>query len=152
MGPRATEALPALYESDEAAWLEAMAELIREGQFGDLDYDHLGEYLSDMARRDKREVKSRLATLIAHLLKWSHQVEKRSGSWRATIVVQRQELMELLQSEVLRTHALTILPQAYADGLARAVAETGLPSETFPKECPYTLDVLLSEDPNETVP
>src|SRR5262245_20121582 len=98
---RSVDVLPKLYESDETAWLEAMAQLIRDGRHSELDYPHLREYLEDMARRDKREVSSRLATLIAHLLKWRHQPDRRSGSWRATIIGQRQELSELLESGVL---------------------------------------------------
>jgi hypothetical protein len=144
MGPLTAVALPALYDTDETAWLENMAELIREGHVDELDFEHLGEYLSDMARRDKREVKSRLATLIAHLLKWSHQTANRTGGWRATITVQRQELLDLLESKTLRNHAAAILADAYANGLVQAVAETGLPETEFPRECPYDLETLLS--------
>jgi hypothetical protein len=143
---RTAEALPALFESDETAWLESMAELIRQGRYADLDYGHLQEYLSDMARRDKREVQSRLATLIAHLLKWTFQVENRAGGWRATIVVQQQELESLLESGVLRNHALEILPRAYARGRDQALAETGLAADKIPLECPYTLEQLLAKD------
>src|SRR5262249_24948472 len=85
---RAGTALPPLYESDETAWLEAMAELIRQDRCGELDYPHLGEYLSDLARRDRREVESRLTTLLTHVLKWVHQPDQRSRSWRGTIVEQ----------------------------------------------------------------
>src|SRR3954454_5279931 len=77
---RSRDRLTALYERDETAWLEVMAELIRDGRFGELDYENLGEYLADMARRDRREVESRLAVLIAHLLKWEHQPRRRSGA------------------------------------------------------------------------
>jgi hypothetical protein len=49
-----TDALNALYEQDETAWLEAMAELARDGRAEDLDLLHLAEYLSDRARRDRR--------------------------------------------------------------------------------------------------
>ena len=93
---RAETALAQLYEADETAWLEAMADLIQQGRWGDLDYPHLEEYLSDMARRDRREVESRLTTLLAHVLKWVHQPDHRSRSWRGTIVEQRQELEELV--------------------------------------------------------
>lgn len=138
--------LPGLFEADETAWLEAMSELIQRGRFDELDYPHLCEYLTDMAKRDRREVESRLAILIAHLLKWAHQAENRSGSWRGTIVVQRQELARLLGRGVLRNHAEAVLADAYADGVEQAVAETGLPAMTFPEECPYTLDGLLAAD------
>src|SRR5271170_7741523 len=85
-----------LYEQDETAWLEAMAELIRLGRLEELDYPNLAEYLADMARRDRREVESRLTTLMTHILKWTHQPDRRSGSWKGTVVEQRQELEGLL--------------------------------------------------------
>jgi Domain of unknown function DUF29 len=138
--------LPDLYESDETAWLEAMAGMIRGGHSAELDYLHLAEYLEDMARRDKREVGSRLAVLVAHLLKWQYQPERRSGSWRVTVEQQQQELIQLLESGVLRNHADEILAKAYANGIRQAVAETGLPASTFPAECSYTVDTLLSAE------
>src|SRR5580704_414853 len=116
---RTAEVLPELYEKDETAWLELMAELIRAGRLDELDYPHLREYLADMARRDRREVLSRLAVLIAHLLKWTYQSEKRSKSWQVTIVTQRQNLADLLESGVLRNHAVEVLPKAYANAVLR---------------------------------
>jgi hypothetical protein len=136
--------LSELYEQDETAWLDAMAELIAQGRAADLDFPHLQEYLSDMARRDRREVESRLVVLIAHVLKWVHQPDQRSRSWRATVIEQRQELSDLAAQGVLRKHAETVLPQAYIKAVERAAAETGLATATFPAECPYTLDQLLS--------
>ena len=138
------EALSALYETDETAWLEAMAELIQKGRYDQLDHSHLAEYLSDMAKRDRREVQSRLATLIAHLRKWTYQPANRTRSCQGTIVDQRFELEGLLESGVLHNHALAVLPRVNSQGVQRAVAETGLPAETFPAECPYTLEQLLT--------
>jgi hypothetical protein len=143
---RAASGLAQLYEADETAWLEAMAELIAQGRWDDLDYAHLGEYLSDMARRDRREVKSRLTTLLAHLFKWLHQPERRSRSWRGTIIEQRQELSGLVTRGVLRQHAEAVLAEAYAEAVERVVAETGLAADAFSAECPYTLEQLLSPD------
>jgi hypothetical protein len=143
---RATSALSQLYETDETAWLEAMADLIRLGRWEDLDYPHLGEHLSDLARHDRREVESRLATLLAHVLKWVYEPEHRSGSWRGTIVEQRQELLRLASQGALRNHALAVLPQAYAEAVERAAAETGLAVGSFPSQCQYTLDQLLTPD------
>jgi hypothetical protein len=143
---RAVAELSHLYEADETAWLEAMADLIHQGRWSDLDYAHLGEYLGDMARGDRREVKSRLTTLLAHVLKWVHQPEHRSQSWRGTIIEQRQELSELVARGVLRNHAEVVLADAYAEAVERAAAETGLSAESFPPECPYPLEQLLSVD------
>jgi hypothetical protein len=143
---RAVATLAHLYESDETAWLEGMADLIQQGRLADLDYPHLGEYLTDMAWRDRREVESRLTTLLAHVLKWVHQPEQRSLSWRATIVEQRQELSRLADRGVLRNHAETVLANVYAEAVERAAAETGLAAESFPAACPYTLDQVLSPE------
>ena len=138
--------LSELYEVDETAWLELMAELIQQGCWSDLDYAHLQEFLTDMARRDRREVESRLVVLLAHLLKWVHQPDQRSRSWRGTIVEQRQELASLASRGVLRNHAEAVLGEAYTRAIERAIAETGLAAEVFPGECPYTIEQLLSAD------
>jgi hypothetical protein len=143
---RAAEDLTALYEADETAWLDAMSELIREGRHDQIDYAHLGEYLEDMAGRDRREVESRLTTLLAHLLKWTHQPRKRSRSWRGTIIVQQHELRRRLGRGVLRNHAEAVLAEVYADAVKQAAAETGLSAKRFPAVCPYTFDQLLSSD------
>jgi hypothetical protein len=146
MVQRTAEALAALYETDETAWLDATAELVRLGRFDQVDAPSLAEYLTDMARRDRREVESRLIVLLAHVLKWAHQPDRRSGGWRATVIEQRQELDGLLGRGVLRAHAEAVLPDAYRKAVERAVAETGLPPDTFPTACPYSLDQLLSPD------
>ncbi|HET6572196.1 MAG TPA: DUF29 domain-containing protein [Fimbriiglobus sp.] len=136
-----------LYESDETAWLDATADLIRRGAYRELDYAHLEEYLTDMARRDRREVESRLVVLIAHILKWVYQPDQRTRGWQGTIVEQRQELSRLAARGVLRKHAEAVLAEMYAEGVERAVAETGLPAQSFPAGCPHSLEQLLSFDP-----
>jgi uncharacterized protein YaaW (UPF0174 family) len=139
-----TDTLATLYEKDETAWLERMALLVRQERWDELDSENLSEFLTDMARRDKREVESRLAVLLAHVLKWVFQPGQRTGSWRATMEVQRHELELLLQSRVLYNHAEMELANAYAAGLRQAGAETGMPTESFPPTCPYTVDQLVS--------
>jgi hypothetical protein len=134
-----------LYEQDETAWLEQTASLVAQRRFGEIDYEHLSEYLSDMARGDKREVFSRLVTLISHLLKWEHQPERRSNSWRGTIVSQRRELRHLLESGTLRRYAGEVLVQAYREAIDQAAAETGLAEAVFPAECSMGMEEVLSQ-------
>jgi hypothetical protein len=141
-----TLSLSVLYEQDETAWLDAMAELIRLGRLDEVDYPNLAEYLGDMARRDRREVERRLAVLITHMLKWAHQPDRRSGSSKGTIIEQRQELEGLLSRGVLRNHAEAVLADVYQKAVERAAADSGFAAETFPVECPYTLDQLPSVD------
>jgi hypothetical protein len=141
-----TESLSALYEQDETAWLEIMAELVANGQYGVLDHKHLSEFLTDMAKRDRRQVYSQLAVLLCHLLKWQHQPDKQTGSWRATIRQQRRELRLLLDSKTLKNHADAVLADAYADARKQAADETEMKLGKFPKECAQDVDDLLRDD------
>ena len=137
--------LSVLYERDETAWLEAMSALAASGPHAEMDYQNLSEYLADMARRDRREVFSRLVVLLTHLLKWEHQPGKRSGSWRGTIMEQRRELRQLLESGTLRNHAAAVLADAYAAARRQAAAESELPLQVFPPNDGRDIDELLAE-------
>ncbi|MFO0801757.1 MAG: DUF29 domain-containing protein [Gemmataceae bacterium] len=139
----ATENLAELYLADETAWLEAMARLIAEGAVSELDFENLREYLTDMARRDRHEVESRLVQLLMHILKWTHQPDHRSRSWRSSIINQQFELGRAMGRGVLRAHAEAVLPDLYREAVVLAAAETGLPEAAFPSECALALDELL---------
>jgi hypothetical protein len=142
---KAGPALADLFETDEVAWLERSRDLIQQDRYRELDYAHLAEYLDDMAKRDKREVKSRLKTLLVHLLKWQFQPDARSVSWDVTITNQREELEELFSSATLRNHAAQILDQVFELAVKQAAKETGLARDRFPGTCPYSLAELLQD-------
>lgn len=136
--------LRTLYEQDETAWLDAMAALAAGRHVAHMDFPHLSEYLTDMAKRDRREVFSRLVVLLAHLLKWEHQPAGRGGSWRVTIREQRRELRALFASGTLRNHAEAVFAEAYAEARGQAADETELDPATFPAASPWTLDAALN--------
>ncbi len=143
-----TEMLPLslLYEQDETAWLEVMSNLAAQGRYGEMDHSNLSGYLADMAKRDRREVSSRLTLLLTHLLKWGYQPDRRSGSWQGTILTQRREFHQLLDSGTLHNHAISILAECYADARHQAAIETELPRGTFPVECRWDLESLLADE------
>jgi len=138
--------LSELYDLDETAWLEEMSRLAAARLFGDMDAEHLAEYVSDMARRDKREVLSRVTTLLLHLLKWDFQHDRRSKSRQATIASPRDELKDLLESGTLLNHARDVLAEAYARAVRQAALETDSEETSFPAECPFTLETIVSSD------
>ncbi len=129
----AISALAELYDTDETAWLEQMAALAARGETAALDLEHLSAYLSDRAKRDKREVFHRLVRLLIHLLKWEYQPEKRTRSWELTIQEQREELQELLESGVLRNYADQQLGKAYYPGMKSAQTALGAKDPCHPK-------------------
>jgi hypothetical protein len=139
--------LEILYEQDETAWLEAMSALAAEGRLSEMDLRNLSEYLADMAKRDRREVFSRLVVLLTHLLKWEYQPDQRSGSWRGTIREQRRELRQLLESGTLRQHAESVLAEAYADARHQASDETELDLQIFPVNNAWSLDEAIGDEP-----
>jgi hypothetical protein len=79
------------YETDFYAWALHNAQLLREGKFSELDVDHLVEELEDMGN-NKPELASRFIILIAHLLKWEYQPERRGRSWERSIDEQRSQI------------------------------------------------------------
>lgn len=135
-----------LYEADETAWLEESVRLIRAGRSADLDYDNLAEFLESMAKRDRREVESRFMVLIAHVLKWHYQPDRRGRSWKATVTTQRERLKRLLAGKTLRNHAEETLQDVYRSAVNIAADQTGIERTTFPQDCPFTLDQILTEE------
>jgi hypothetical protein len=143
-----------LYDTDYPAWAQRHAELLRARRFEELDIVHLVEELGDMSKSDRRELRSRLLVLIAHVLKWEYQYgtlaerwrEFKGDSWRATIIEQRKQLADLLkQSPGLKNVLIDTIAAAYPDAVELACDETGLPSTTFPECCPYRPEQLLDK-------
>ncbi len=56
--------LQELYENNYTAWAEKTAELLKAGQFSELDIEHLLEELASMGASEYNELESRLTVLI----------------------------------------------------------------------------------------
>lgn len=136
-----------LYDQDFYSWALAQANLLRQGQFEQLDLAHLVEELEDLGNRHYDQLESRLTQLIAHLLKWQVQHWKRTHSWRATIRVQRTSIAKLLRRNPgLKSRLDEAMQESWSEARDLAIAETDLPDELFPQGCPFTLQQVLSED------
>src|SRR5438132_8631046 len=107
------------YEQDFYAWTVEQSRLLRSGELSAIDAANIAEEIESMGRSDRRELRSRLAVLAMHLLKWRHQPGARSKSWSATIDEQRLQIEEVLaDSPSLRPMVAAMLSDAYA--IARA--------------------------------
>ncbi len=137
---------PELYDQDFYAWTQAQAACLREGAWQDLDGANLAEEIESLGKSDWRELASRLAVLVRHLLKWRYQPDRRQRgrSWRSTIWEQRGRLRRLLRhSPSLGPVVPQLLAEEYPDARQRASEETGLPLATFPAVCPWTAEQVL---------
>ncbi len=119
---------------------------LRARHFETIDWEAVAEELEDMGRSEIRELESRLEVLLAHLLKWRFQPERRSSSWRGTIKEQRRKTARLLrQNPGLKRLIAEILADAYYSSLAVAERDTGIGEEVFPETCPWDVDRIMDE-------
>lgn len=90
-----------LYDVDFYAWTQAQAaalrEVARQRLNAPLDWENLAEEVDDLGRSVRRELRSRIAAVIEHLLKLEHSpaLAPRYG-WMGSITRQREEIERLL--------------------------------------------------------
>ena len=138
-----------LYEEDFPLWAERQAELLRAGQFDELDLDNLIEEVEDLSRRERDMVESHVETILEHLVKLElSPTERPRRGCLVTVDKQRAKLARQLTT-TLRKHLETELSALYT-GLRRPVArqleKDGVQPNVLPPVCPYTLDELLDPD------
>ncbi len=134
----------ALYDQDIVAWATEQARLLRAGHLEHLDLEHIAEEIEDVGKSEQRELASRMAVLLAHLIKWQFQPERRGSSWQRTIREQRNSIARRLRRTPSLAASLTDpdwWADAWGDAVASATGETGL--DTFPDECPWDLAEIL---------
>jgi len=139
-----------LYECDVYAWAEEQAALIRARQFGDLDLEHLIEEIEDVGGSLYREVRSRVRTVIQHLLKLEHsRANERKMSWHESIRRERDDLADAL-TPTLRPRIEANLTRFYVTARIEAAAALREHSEhaaahALPQTCPYSFDQLTGD-------
>lgn len=136
-----------LYETDYLKWIETTLENLRVQNYSNIDWENLIEEIDDMARSERRSLKSNLIVVLTHLLKWQYQSEYRSGSWKGSIVEHRRRIREALkESPSLKPYLEEVFAECYSDAVKQASAETGLSVETFPQLCSYKSAEVLDSD------
>jgi hypothetical protein len=135
-----------LYDRDFYAWSQEQAGLLRAGKLTQADIEHIAEEIESMGKTEKREMVSRLAVLLLHLLKWHYQPGRRGTSWQATIRVQRRDLAaHMADNPSLKSKLPDAIHQAYGNAAIEAGAETGLAESIFPAVCPWSFDQIMNE-------
>lgn len=134
------------YETDFYLWTQQQAALLRQGQFGELDTAHLIDEIEDMGGSKERELESRLGVLLAHLLKWKYQTERRGNSWRLTIKEQRRRIDRLLKKNPgLKPLFPETVTDAYGDARLMAAREMDCDDSLFPESCPFTIEEITGD-------
>lgn len=134
------------YQADVVAWANEQAALIRMGKFDQLDLEHIAEEIEDVGKSEQRELESRMAVLLAHLLKWQHQPERQCGSWSRTIKEQRKGVLaRLKKTPSLKTSIFdsSWLGEVWSDAVSIAANDTGL--DVFPEVFPWHMEDVLKD-------
>lgn len=139
--------MTSLYEQDFYAWTIDQADHLRKREFNMIDMEHLVEELEALSGSDQRALRSHMANVLTHLLKRKYQPPKDgkpNRSWEDSIDAARDEIRFILKSNPSFKRFLPeFLPLAYKAARVKAYKETGLETDTFPKECPWTLEEIL---------
>ncbi len=138
--------LKELYEIDDNLWLEKTIDLLKENRFNELDLENLIEELESLARRDKLAMASLLEKVITHLLLldyWDVEYERNYRHWQSEIISFRRQLNKRMTTNFYN-YLDNNLIDSYKYCRKYVVNKSGL--DTFPQQCPYTLEQLLDED------
>ncbi|PQQ39162.1 DUF29 domain-containing protein [Photorhabdus luminescens] len=135
------------YDSDFYGWIQEQAGLLRSGDLSQLDTENLLEEIEAIGRSERRELRSRLEILLAHLLKWRYQADRRGRSWELTIEEQRDKAIDCLQeSPSLKNKLNEHLEKAYIAARRLAEKETLINRNIFPETCPWTFEQIMDEN------
>jgi hypothetical protein len=136
-----------LYDQDYELWLEQAVNLLRSQSFAEIDIENLIAEIEEMGGSQKQAIESNLEILLMHLLKYKYQPEKRSHSWRYTIIEHRLRLHKAFKhSPSLKRYFLQEFAECYLNARKLASAETGLLIATFPIESPFNPEQVLDDN------
>ena len=135
-----------LYETDYYGWANEQARLLRTGQLTKADIENIAEEIESMGKGEKRELVNRLIVLLQHLLKWEYQPERRSRSWRATIIVQRDRIADhIFDNPSLKPKIPDAMRDAYRISLIQTAAETEISPAKLPQSSAFDYSKAMDE-------
>ena len=95
--------MPAMgYDQDFFLWTRQQAEALRaaarSGANLPIDWQNIAEEIESLGRSDRRELASRIGTILEHLMKLqSSPASDPRGGWEATVLRERDAIMLLLR-------------------------------------------------------
>jgi hypothetical protein len=139
----------ASYDRDVILWSEEQARLLRARRFDEIDIEHLADEIEDVGKSEKRELASRMAVLLAHLLKWTRQPESQSNSWRTTINDQRRRIALAIKETPSLKAVMRVADWqegVWLDARSQARKEMGLTGDDLPEACPWPMEQAVDPE------
>jgi len=137
-----------LYDRDFSLWLEETAARLRVKDFDRLDIDNLLEEIETLGRSERNELKSRLDTLLSHILKRVHvPIQDDYNGWERTIREQRKQIRRrLADSPSLKNYLPEIFDEVWKD--VPIELKEDYPQFQFPSIWQFSRDIetILTEE------
>lgn len=129
------------HDEDVYGWAVHTAQLLRNKQMTEVDFDNIIEEMEALGRSEKYELINRLSLVLSHLLKWQYQPTMRGHSWIYTIEEQRkQSRIHLKDNPTLKSKLNEILDDAYSIAVLKAARETSLCKDVSLAASPYSFE------------
>jgi hypothetical protein len=133
------------YRDDLYGWVEEQVALLKAGRLSEIDCVNIADELGDVGSEQYDKLESAIRVVLLHLLKWDHQPDHRSKSWAYSIRTQRRQIARVLKKNPsLKPYIAEAIGEAHEDARDDAQKETELPATSFPEDCPYDWDTILT--------
>src|SRR5829696_8422718 len=134
----------ARYDRDLYTWGVEQAALLRSGRVEEVDALNIAEEIDDVGNEQYDKLESALWLILLHLLKWDHRPDRRSRSWRLSILVQRKHADKVLRKNPgLKPFISEAIGDAYGVARLEAAKQTDLDEDVFPEQCCYSWDEIM---------
>lgn len=142
--------MASLYEKDFYGWCMHQADCIQNGNQQTIDWENLLEEIKSLGQSEFDNLVNRFAVLFEHLLKCEYQPDKAGNSWISSIKEQRYRISKLLKKNPsLKPRIKEAAIESYPIAIFAASKETGIPSEKFSQEIPYSIEFALEGVKND---
>jgi len=131
------------YDTDYLLWIDQTIVALKARQVDKIDWEHLIEEVESLGKSEKRELESRLTTLLEYLLKRCYtDFQQDFRGWNSAITREQRNLKKLLaESPSLKRFWQDILNQCYQEALGSLRQDLDYQRFNFPDRSPFPQDI-----------
>ncbi|MBF6560964.1 MAG: DUF29 domain-containing protein [Candidatus Binataceae bacterium] len=139
-----------LYDQDYYTWTQAQARALRDHRLDEVDWANVAEEIEDLGKSERRALRSRLVTLLEHLLKFAHarerMFENNARGWELSARNAREAFRERLEENPgLRPQLEGLFISAYRSARIETMKALRLPDAAIPEMPPWTIDEIIDD-------
>ena len=131
-------------DDDLAGWAYGQAETLQLLRPAGVDWENIAEELKDLGNAQFKGFVSAVQLVMAHMLKWDMQPQRRGNSRANTIGVQRDTALGgLAANPGFKARIEEAMVVAWRRGIRDASSAMDIPLRAMPQTCPYGWDELM---------